>query len=95
MDTSTETGEADPTADGKILRFRGEHHDPRTGKPAKFIWQLSRDGDEKISIEMFDIDADGKEKKVMSLRGSKSVMIPPGRVATPPKPKGKGDGPPH
>lgn len=80
MDTNTETGEATGDAEGKVFSFHGEHLDPRTGKQAKFIWRLSRDGDAKISIEMFDASADGKEKKMMTLHGEKSKELPDRRI---------------
>ncbi len=72
MDTTTEIGEAEAEPTGNTLNFRGEHRDPRTGKPAKFIWRLTRTGDSKLTIEMFDVDAAGKEQKAMTIHGEKS-----------------------
>lgn len=72
MDTTTESGEGEFDAAGKVLTFKGEHVDPRTGKRAPFVWRITRDGDTKLAIEMFEIDAAGKEKKVFDIRGEKA-----------------------
>jgi hypothetical protein len=71
MDTTTETGEADAETTGKVFSFKGQHTDPRTGKPAGFVWRITLEGDSKLAIEMFEADASGKEQKVMTVRGVK------------------------
>jgi hypothetical protein len=72
MDTSTEIGEGEADDAGKVLTFKGEHIDPRTGKPAKFTWRISREGDSKLTIEMFEPDPAGKDRKVFTVRGEKA-----------------------
>ena len=59
-------------APGKAITFKGKHIDPRTGKDAPFVWRLTRDGETKLRIEMFEVDAAGKEKHVLSVRGEKA-----------------------
>jgi len=71
FDTTTESGEGDADATGKIITFRGEHHDPRIGKTAPFRWRLTVDG-EKLTIEMFEVDAAGKEKLALSVKGTRA-----------------------
>jgi hypothetical protein len=62
--TRSDSGEADET--GRILSFRGEH-----AGNAKFLWRISRDGDNTMTIEMFDVAEDGTETPVMKVRGEK------------------------
>jgi hypothetical protein len=68
MDTTTEIGEGECDAAGKVITLKGEHADPRTGKAAKFTWRISRDGD-KLTIEMFE---GGSEKASLTVRGRKN-----------------------
>jgi hypothetical protein len=72
MDTTTETGEGEADAAGKVLTFKGEHIDPRTSKPARFTWRITREGDSKLLIEMFEPDPAGKDRKVMAIHGEKA-----------------------
>jgi hypothetical protein len=72
MDTTTESGEGEMDAAGKVLTLKGQHTDPRTGKPAAFVWRIARDGDAKITIEMCEVDAAGREKSVLRVRGEKA-----------------------
>jgi Protein of unknown function (DUF1579) len=68
LDTTTEAAQGDADASGKVLTFTGEHADPRTGKPSRFTWRLTRD-DKGISIEMLEGEPPGKQLKVMTVRG--------------------------
>jgi hypothetical protein len=72
MDTTTESGIGEADAAGNVLTFSGEHTDPRSNKPAKFTWRLSRVGDNQLAIEMFEPDATGKQKKVLAIHGERS-----------------------
>jgi Protein of unknown function (DUF1579) len=72
LDTTTESGEGDMDAAGKVLSLRGQHLDPRSGKPERFVWRISRDGDAKIVIEMLGVDKAGKEQVIMTVRGEKA-----------------------
>lgn len=62
--TRSDTGEADKT--GRILSFRGEH-----AGNAKFLWRITNDGKQAMTIEMFEVAKDGKETPVMKVRGEK------------------------
>src|SRR5262245_4492248 len=69
LDTGTELAEGLAEVSGNLITFKGEHFDPRTGKPSPYVWRITRDGDAKITIEMADISADCKERRVMLVRG--------------------------
>jgi hypothetical protein len=69
MDTSTETGVGD--VEGKLISFKGKHLDPRTNKEESFIWKHGLDGD-KLIVEMYEVDAKGKETKGFAMRGEKA-----------------------
>jgi hypothetical protein len=69
MDTSTESGEGD--GDGPVLTLKGNHFDPRTGKPEPFAWRITRDGD-KLKIEMLGNDRTGKEQVLMTVKGERA-----------------------
>jgi len=71
LDTSTESGEGDMDVAGKVLTLKGQHMDPRTGKPEPFVWRITREGDAKIVIEMLGVDRAGKEPTIMTVRGEK------------------------
>lgn len=71
MDTSTESGEGDMDAAGKVLSLSGQHLDPRSGKQAKFVWKIVRDDEKTMRIEMYEVDAAGKEKLAAAIRGTK------------------------
>jgi hypothetical protein len=71
FDTSTESGEGEIDATGKIITFKGEHLDPRTGNPAPFKWRIARDNDTSLSITMYEVDAAGKEKIALVVKGSR------------------------
>ncbi len=62
--TKSDTGEADKT--GRIISFRGEH----VGN-AKFLWRISNDGKQSMTIEMFEVAKDGTETLVMKVCGEK------------------------
>jgi len=62
--TKSDAGEADKT--GRIISFRGEH----VGN-AKFLWRISNDGKQSMTIEMFEVAKDKKETLVMKVRGEK------------------------
>jgi len=62
--TLSGSGEADKT--GRILSFRGAH-----AGNAKFLWRISNDGMNAMTIEMFTVAQDGKETPVMKVRGEK------------------------
>jgi hypothetical protein len=62
--TQSSSGEADKT--GRIVSFRGEH----VGN-AKFLWRISNDGEQTMTIEMFQVADDGKETPVMKVLGEK------------------------
>jgi Protein of unknown function (DUF1579) len=72
FDTTTESGEGDADATGRIITFRGEHVNPRTGKPAAFKWRIARDNDASLSITMHEVDAAGMEKIAFLVRGTKA-----------------------
>lgn len=71
MDTTTETAEGDADAAGQVIRLRGEHFDPRVGKAAPFVWRITRDGDDRLAIEMLETGAGGEEKRVFLVRGER------------------------
>jgi hypothetical protein len=71
LDTNTEAAEGDADATGKVITLRGQHPDPRSGKMASFVWRISRDGDNKLTIEMLEADATGRERKVLAVRGER------------------------
>jgi hypothetical protein len=62
--TQSSSGEADKT--GRILSFRGE-----LAGEGKFLWRISNDGKNAMTIEMFTVAPDGKETPVMKVRGEK------------------------
>jgi len=62
--TRADTGEADET--GRIISFRGKH-----AGNAKFLWRISRDGENAMTIEMFQVDEDGQETPVMNVVGTR------------------------
>jgi hypothetical protein len=72
FDTTTESGEGEVDARGKAITFKGEHLDPRTGKLAAFKWRIARDNVATLSITMYEVDATGKEKIVLVVRGTKA-----------------------
>jgi hypothetical protein len=72
FDTTTESGEGDIDSTGKIITFKGEHLDPRTGKPAAFKWRIERLDDTTLSITMYESDAAGKEKLALCVKGTKT-----------------------
>jgi hypothetical protein len=71
MDTTTETAQGEAEAVGKVLTFRGEHADPRTGQPSSYVYRITRDGDVKIRIETIEVGRDGKEGAAFVIRGEK------------------------
>jgi hypothetical protein len=71
MDTTTEIAQGEADADGKVLTFRGEHTDPRTGKPAAYVFRITRDGDTNLTIEMIEGAREGKEGTAFVIRGEK------------------------
>jgi hypothetical protein len=71
MDTNTETAEGDIDPAGKVLTFRGQHEDPRTGAVEKYLWRISLVGDANLKIAMLGLDKDGKEVGVMEIRGER------------------------
>jgi hypothetical protein len=71
MDTSIETAEGDPDPSGKLFRLRGEHENPQTGQPARFIWQMTLKSADQIEVEMFEVDAAGAETSVMVIQGAR------------------------
>ena len=71
FDTTTESGEGEIDAAGKFITFKGEHLDPRTGKPAAFKWRIVRDDVTSLSIAMYEVDAAGKEKLALLVKGTK------------------------
>ena len=72
LDTTTESGEGDMDAAGKVLTLKGQHFDPRTKKQEPFVWRITRDGEAKIVIEMLGVDRAGKEQVVMTVRGERA-----------------------
>jgi hypothetical protein len=72
FDTTTESGEGEIDATGKIITFKGEHLDPRTGKPAAFKWRIERLDNTTLSITMYESDAAGKEKLALYVKGTKT-----------------------
>lgn len=55
---------------GRIITFRGTH-----AGSSKFLWRLSHDGKNAMTIEMFDVAKDGKETSVMKVRGEKRAEV--------------------
>jgi hypothetical protein len=72
MDTNTESAEGGIDAAGNVLSLQGQHEDPHTGKPTTYRWRISLIGDSKLTIEMLDVQPDGKEKSLMQIRGERS-----------------------
>lgn len=64
--THSTSGEAD--ASGRIITFRGEQADL-----GKFIWRISNDGQNNMTIEMFQKAEDAKESLVMKVIGAKKT----------------------
>lgn len=62
--TVSTAGEADKT--GRIISFRGEH-----AGGAKFLWRISNDGKNAMTIEMFQVAKDGTDAPVMKVRGER------------------------
>lgn len=62
--TRSDSGEADKS--GRVISFRGEQ-----AGHAKFLWRISNDGAKTMTIEMFLVDKDGKDKPFMKVRGEK------------------------
>jgi hypothetical protein len=62
--TKSVSGEADQA--GGVISFRGEH-----AGNARFLWRISTDGTKTMTIEMFSVAKDGKETRVMKVRGEK------------------------
>jgi hypothetical protein len=71
MDTAIETAEGDPDPAGKIFRLRGEHENPDTGKPARYLWQITLESDDRLKIEMFETGDDGAEISVLAIQGTR------------------------
>jgi len=62
--TRSSSGKADDT--GRIISFRGEH-----AGNAKFLWRISNDGENAMTIEMFQVADDGKETLAMKVLGER------------------------
>jgi hypothetical protein len=71
MDTTTESGEGDADAAGKVLTFQGQHVDPRTGKLAAFTWRIARESEKRMTIEMFEVGPNGTPHKMLTVRGER------------------------
>jgi hypothetical protein len=71
MDTSTESAEADADASGRVLSFKGEHIDSRTGRMSPYVWRITRQSDTEFTIDMFETDKEGKERQVFSVKAEK------------------------
>jgi hypothetical protein len=65
--TDTEHGEGQADPAGKVFTFFGEHNDPRTGNKAKFKWVITSEGKDKMRVEMYEINAAGKEFKNLEI----------------------------
>jgi hypothetical protein len=72
MDTNTELAEGVIDPGGNELTFKGQHEDPRSGRPATFLWRISLIDDMRLRIQMFDLAKDGKETKVLEIQAEKS-----------------------
>ena len=62
--TTSVSGEADQA--GRVISFRGEQ-----AGLGKFLWRISNDGKDAMTIEMFMVGKDGKESPAMKVRGER------------------------
>jgi hypothetical protein len=59
--TNTEFAEGQCDSAGKSVTYLGERSDPRTpGGTARFKWVVTVESDDRMRIEMYEIDKDGK-----------------------------------
>jgi hypothetical protein len=70
MDTNTESADGYRDQTGKVLAFYGHHYDPR-GDDVKYCWRILFVSDDRIDIQMLDVDKSGKETPVISLHGER------------------------
>jgi hypothetical protein len=65
----TTIGDGEPDPAGKTFRYSGEH----PGAPsARFRWIITLADDDKLTIEMLEVAADGKETSVMTVHGARA-----------------------
>jgi Protein of unknown function (DUF1579) len=70
METSTES--ALGAADGKAIILRGKHIDSRSGKEGEYRWKIARPSADQLTIEMFEVEEDGKEEQVLNAKGTRA-----------------------
>jgi hypothetical protein len=68
----TTVGDGQPDPAGKTFRYSGEHPGPQADQPARFRWIITLKDDDKLTIEMFEVVADGKETSVMTVNGTRA-----------------------
>jgi hypothetical protein len=67
----TTIGDGDPDPAGKTFGYSGDHPGSQANKPVRFRWIIKLKDDDKLTIEMLEVKADGKETSAMTVSGTR------------------------
>jgi hypothetical protein len=71
--TGTEYAEGECDLAGQVITYLGEQEDPQTGGKSKYKWVITVESNDKMMIEMYQIDDTGKEFKNMEIVGTRTT----------------------